>query len=1029
MEPLSALSVAAAAVQFLDFGSRLISDARQIYCSSQGMSPEFVELSRVAQDLSTLATDIDKKLHAVGLSGVPVGPYDSGDKQGEPERALYRLCLECKEIEAELQGAIRNLQARGTTKLQLAVNSFVVSCRGLIFTKPIDGLMGRLHGTRSQLTIALLVVFWGTAQKSDKNTQEFHREQARTMQNLDSSVRNLEKSMRELVYGTSTLGLGDDTLKLESFILNSRSVPNGPNEAEPEWKMCLRISESLSFRALQDRESAISPAHAETFKWIFEKPREENGQALWSDFRKWMTGREAKIYWISGKAGAGKSTLVKFLVNDPRVQSDFAKWAGDHQILLATYYSWNAGTDLQKSQEGLLRSLLYQCVTKNPTVLVPLLFPSRWALVQLLKLDPVRAGAAWTTEELLTGVKKLIAHAGRELTDSEFRSYKLAFVIDGLDEFQGSHHRLLDILTKAGASPYVKICVSSRPWNVFHDALHQNPMLQLENITRQDIEAFVRQKLACSRGYQESAALYPEASKQLQHDICDKSQGVFLWVALVTAELLRNLQDGTRFSKLQAILNGLPSDLSLLFGVMWEGTDERYRGEAAQLFQVLQTYERYGIAPYALSVWMGTEDAALVSNLDLDAAASTIISSLRRILDSRTRGLLEICEDRHDIRRSRVDYMHRTVKEWAGEIQTMLMTTARSKVNPTLAFLKGEIAIMPVRYFCDYSGDHAGDSNGGSAAMYELSTYLEQLGRIFVDLDMKRGEVSTAGVGLEFFQNFEEISSCSTHNTGSNVHSVLKEHINRASAQPPKEHSCKAPREQSEDTADIAKLIRGPRSRFRSTRVVAAAEPNPPCEACTAPAGLPRVPVIIDIIFGGIRSSILCNGAENFNSSRLEWAHVGRFRLLQHDFVSLYSNAAEVKATLKLLMDPFQLRLMMGYERKDDVALGESDQAYVAKVIAELQNYLSEEEVAPALGRSLSLDAQASVRSCVGTNGEGFLGRLRLGVGRSGDVEEVVTVDKTGAPWMGLHTGVSRAQESDLDSKQGLLRLFCCFRK
>jgi len=109
MEPLSALSVAAAAVQFLDFGAQLIGDARKIYSSSRGLTPEFIELSQVAKDLSTLSAAIDAKMQASKL-GESEHQTPAG-MQAESEQTLLRLCHECKAIEAELQATLGKLQA------------------------------------------------------------------------------------------------------------------------------------------------------------------------------------------------------------------------------------------------------------------------------------------------------------------------------------------------------------------------------------------------------------------------------------------------------------------------------------------------------------------------------------------------------------------------------------------------------------------------------------------------------------------------------------------------------------------------------------------------------------------------------------------------------------------------------------------------------------------------------------------------------------------------------------------------------
>lgn len=160
MDPLSALSVAAAAMQFLDFGTRLITDASRIYRLSTGRNSHFVELSRVAADLSILAADIDANMQVSNMIGPDSSRHSDSMLGAESEQILSRLCRECKMVEAQLQTAMGEARAQGTTKLQLVANSLSVALKGKASAKLIADLKERLHETRQQLTIALLVVFW-----------------------------------------------------------------------------------------------------------------------------------------------------------------------------------------------------------------------------------------------------------------------------------------------------------------------------------------------------------------------------------------------------------------------------------------------------------------------------------------------------------------------------------------------------------------------------------------------------------------------------------------------------------------------------------------------------------------------------------------------------------------------------------------------------------------------------------------------------------------------------------------------------
>ena len=117
--------------------------------------------------------------------------------------------------------------------------------------------------------------------------------------------------------------------------------------------------ESLSFPVMTDREDGIAEAELTTFGWIFEKPRSE--KRPWSSFQEWLSSGES-LYWVSGKAGSGKSTLMKHLFNHGRCREALTAWAGDTPLVIASFFFWYSGSGLQKSQIGLLRALLYQCL-------------------------------------------------------------------------------------------------------------------------------------------------------------------------------------------------------------------------------------------------------------------------------------------------------------------------------------------------------------------------------------------------------------------------------------------------------------------------------------------------------------------------------------------------------------------------------------------------------------------------------------------------------------------------------------------
>ena len=84
----------------------------------------------------------------------------------------------------------------------------------------------------------------------------------------------------------------------------------------------------------------------------------------WDSFSKWLRSGTG-VYWISGKAGSGKSTLMSHICKSENLERRNAmlqSWAGDKYLLTPTFFFWNAGSPLQKQVDGLLRSLIYQMI-------------------------------------------------------------------------------------------------------------------------------------------------------------------------------------------------------------------------------------------------------------------------------------------------------------------------------------------------------------------------------------------------------------------------------------------------------------------------------------------------------------------------------------------------------------------------------------------------------------------------------------------------------------------------------------------
>ncbi|KAF4629488.1 hypothetical protein G7Y89_g8658 [Cudoniella acicularis] len=160
------------------------------------------------------------------------------------------------------------------------------------------------------------------------------------------------------------------------------------------------LLEELSYPQMTNRYEEIVEAHPETLEWIF------------SDVKQW------KLPW-----------------------SDFGK-----------------GTNMQKSQQGLLRSLLFQILGEH-TKLIPIVFPTRWTELYggKLNLGKQILPKTWFIRELHKAFERLI--------DQHQYFMKPCFFVDGLDEFSGDTEQLCLLFQRLDQrSETAKFCLSSRPW-------------------------------------------------------------------------------------------------------------------------------------------------------------------------------------------------------------------------------------------------------------------------------------------------------------------------------------------------------------------------------------------------------------------------------------------------------------------------------------------------------------------------------------------------------------------------------------
>ncbi|KAK4170002.1 hypothetical protein QBC43DRAFT_40063 [Cladorrhinum sp. PSN259] len=698
MDALAALGLAAAVVQFTDFGVRLLTDSVHVYRSATGQTSQHVELGAICDDLSQLAKRIE--LQSSTYNGVK-------RKLTEAEEDLLRLAQKCQNITSELSNSLSRLRAsRGSTgKINLVKESVAVALRTYQSKEQIASLRGSLHDIRQQMMMASLSILWERSESNTDSLSQISLQQAGMMDALnriDHVTRSLSPKVVQIAQTVTDIAGGHSPeASFVKAIWNSSWTPNGraadimkraggaiglTNQEEGHRKFdekqidefcTLSILDSLRFEAFDFRETAIPEAYQRTFEWVFQDSESAPRDARWDDFDKWLQAPQGDIYWITGKPGAGKSTLMKYLIHHLTTKKRLESWSNPLPLIISSFYFWNAGSAKQKSQQGLLQTLLYQFLCEMPH-LTPKICPRRWALLKIFDRNALRVAPSWTMDEVLESISifnKL--YVGKE--------FRLALFIDGLDEFDGDYNNLIKMVNVFHSCVGVKVCVSSRPENAFVDAYRGNPGLQVQTLTRRDMEIYVRGHFGANTAFLELQKASSRDADALLKQIVIKSEGIFLWVSLVVATLLEELTEGDilAMQDLQNALDELPKDLLELYRQIWTRIKPRHAPQSSKMFQILEASED---PVDVVTLWLAENQGPL----DFDMRTLTvdrkdyITQLMTRRLSSRTRGLLEISSD------GNVDYLHKSVKDWINMIWSEVCAMGPPEFDPNFALLVTE---------------------------------------------------------------------------------------------------------------------------------------------------------------------------------------------------------------------------------------------------------------------------------------------------------------------------------------------------
>ncbi|KAI0450411.1 hypothetical protein F5B21DRAFT_517507 [Xylaria acuta] len=696
MDSLAALSLASAIAQLLDFSAKVLRKAKST-ASDQTTEIHPAQIQDMASEL----------LHISDGLGADLSTRNPGNPTAE-EQALYDLATQCNAGTAELVAVLQKDNLR---------EAFLL----VWHEEKIDKLRTKLEEYRSQLTFRVLLVLNAISRKQDTKFDELRDGRKEIVGVISLAYKNLHSQMQkqhaETVAAiltsrdgmTSSLVSDKGTQYFNQANMHGSStiygVPNHLSKSQSPYDFITRSSvdhvrvilDSLHFREITDRKGTILDAHKTTFEWVWQDENRDE-ETPWDDLNGWLE-RGGGCYWLSGKAGSGKSSLMRYLEQDPRTQTSLECWTGAKELIIASFYFWYAGSELQKSQIGLLRSLLHDILSARPDW-CHVLFPDVCRSLFSGKLS--ERSLDLTHAEVETAFSKLMSLQPKDVA--------IFLLVDGLDEYSGNHNEICDLFSQVTQSRSIKVLLSSRPIPVCVEKFSASPMLRLQDLTKKDINRYSCDKLELNPTLRRMESFQRGVTTQLVDAVTSKACGVFLWVVLVVRGLISSLQDYNTIEELMKEIDRLPSDLEQLYQHMLGSQRPEHRILGSKYLQLVLRSMEAGVDLYLLQLSYAERDGCLtaalndpIQALSKDAEAWRCEATEGR-LRSRCCGLIETIpvahawyssEDGRTNPDKKVEFIHRTVAKFLqldSIWQELTSLTAASCFHPDKSLISSAIS-------------------------------------------------------------------------------------------------------------------------------------------------------------------------------------------------------------------------------------------------------------------------------------------------------------------------------------------------
>ncbi|PVH81097.1 hypothetical protein DL98DRAFT_654283 [Cadophora sp. DSE1049] len=444
-----------------------------------------------------------------------------------------------------------------------------------------------------------------------------------------------------------------------------------------------------SFQIPEVDPQHVSDPYENTGNWIFSNAR----------FRSWIRD-EHGVFWIKGKPGSGKSTLMKHLSTSRNLDKLILT---PRSLVKTKFFFTSGGSHLDQTLASFLQSILYQ-ILKQRNDCYQRLLPQLHAHLKKCweaeckrrwknSLDSMKQPAAsqpnedqnpqgssqtkaqtkkadfmpkeekhYTTKEkcvsLVWDAQTLTILLLSAVEEEKITSRMLLF-IDALDECREADRDLVQnflkrLLAASKKSPVIlDICISSRPDTAIDIVIDEERTILMQEHNESDILTFVDGELI-------SRSLNLRGRDQYQalaRRVIEKSDGIFLWVLLVVPRLRNAIRSGERMSTLTDLLEELPERLEDLFRNIIGRVSDNHLVETIRMIQLVVLAER----PLTLEEFRHAisfpPGCPYLSLEDWEKSDEFIEpgAQVAQLIESRTGGLLEVRTSVHSRREEQQD--------------------------------------------------------------------------------------------------------------------------------------------------------------------------------------------------------------------------------------------------------------------------------------------------------------------------------------------------------------------------------------